>query len=42
MSNCEIKIIEKCGHSTSEKALRTNLLKAIDKIYTKISYKKRK
>ena len=42
MSNCEIKIIEKCGHSTSEKDLRTNLLKAIDKIYTKISYKKRK
>lgn len=36
ISNCELKIIENSGHSASETFIRTNLLKAINKIYYKI------
>ena len=39
MSNCELKIIENSGHSTSEPSIKKNLLKAIDKIYYKIRKK---
>ena len=39
MSNCEIKIIENSGHSASEPLIKTNLLKAIDRIYYKIKKK---
>ena len=34
-----IKIIENSGHSASETSIRTNLLKAINKIYYKIKKK---
>ena len=36
MSNCEIKIIEKSGHSASEPNIKNNILKAIEKIYYKV------
>ena len=36
MINCELKIIENAGHSTSELNIRSNILKAIDKIFYKI------
>ena len=39
ISNCELKIIENSGHSASETCIRTNLLKAINKIYYKIKKK---
>ena len=40
MSNCELKIIENSGHSASEPEIKYNILKAIDKIYYKVSKKK--
>ena len=40
MSNCELKIVENSGHSTSEPNIKLNLLKATDKIFYKIKDKK--
>ena len=36
LSNCKLRIIENSGHSSSEKKIQINLIKAINEIYMKI------
>ena len=36
LSNCDLRIIDNSGHSSSEKKIQSNLVKAINEIYQKI------